>query len=67
MKNNINRLATSALFEKPGTGMLFRNLKPDFWTKWDDSGVLMKIFMGGSSIYKAKVLFVDGEYELNDN
>lgn len=66
LKNNANRLATSGLFEKPGTGMLFNNLKPDYGAKWDTKGVPMRIFMVGTSIVKAKILFVDGTYELND-
>ncbi|MFT2790332.1 DUF4225 domain-containing protein [Serratia sp. T13T92] len=66
LKNNANRLATSGLFEKPGTGMLFNNLKPDYGTKWDTKGVPMRIFMVGTSIVKAKILFVNGTYELND-
>ncbi len=33
LKNHGDKLATSALFEKPGTSMMFRNLKPDYRPK----------------------------------
>lgn len=66
LKNNANRLATSGLFEKPGTGMLFNNLKPDFWPKWNAKGTPMRVFMLGGSITKAKISFVDGNYEIDD-
>ncbi|HGM5490379.1 TPA: hypothetical protein ACKP1B_002008 [Serratia fonticola] len=45
--------------------MPFNNLKPDYGAKWDTKGVPMRIFMVGTSIIKAKILFVDGTYELN--
>ncbi|CAI1678945.1 MULTISPECIES: DUF4225 domain-containing protein [Serratia] len=66
LKNHGDRLATSALFEKPGTGMMFRNLKPDYRPKWDGKGTPMRIVMVGTSVVKAKILFFDGTYELND-
>ncbi|WP_114193531.1 DUF4225 domain-containing protein [Edaphovirga cremea] len=66
LKENPLRLVSRGLFEKPGTGMLFRNIKKDHITKWENKNIAMKLFQVGSSIKKFKATFYDDGYKYHE-
>lgn len=66
LKENPLRLASRGLFEKPGTGTLFRHMRNDKITKWANKGTAMRIFQVGSSITKFKATFYDDNYQYHD-
>lgn len=57
-----NRLIPKGWFQMPGTGKLYRFTDKDYVSKWEIKSPPMKLFLGGSSIYKLKVKIYDRGY-----
>lgn len=67
LSQNPGRLVNKHLFEKPGTGKLFRYVNNDYITKWASKNGVMKIYFVGKSAYDIKAKFYDGNYKFDDN
>src|SRR4051812_33573691 len=59
---SVTCLISRGLFEKPGTGMLFRNVKKGHITEWENKNIAINLFQVGSSINKFKATFCDDGY-----
>ncbi len=66
LTQNPNRLALKYLGDQPGTGKLFRHASNDFISKWASRNGAMKLYFTGSTLYKAKAMFIDDGYKFND-
>lgn len=66
LKQHSRRFVEKSFGEQPGTGRLFRFTNLDFISKWESKNTLMKIYLGGGTIRKAKIEFYDKEYRKDD-
>ncbi|WP_195918396.1 DUF4225 domain-containing protein [Erwinia sorbitola] len=65
LQQNRNSLIPKRWFQTPGTGRLFRYLNKDFVPKWETKSPPMKLFLGGTSVYKLKAIIYDHNYIYN--
>lgn len=63
LKQSDKRILSRHFGDTPGTGRLFNYTDIDYMSKWDSKNTAMKLFLGVSSIRKAKLEFYDGEYK----
>lgn len=66
VSQNAKRLADKLIGETPGTGRLFRNIHSDYLPSWDKKNTVMKLWFLGYSGYKAKLIFWDEKYKLEN-
>ena len=66
VSQNAKRLADKLIGETPGTGRLFRNIHSDYLPSWDKKNTVMKLWFLGYSGYKAKLIFWDEKYKLDN-
>lgn len=66
ISQNAKRLADKLIGETPGTGRLFRNIHSDYLPSWDKKNTVMKLWFLGYSGYKAKLIFWDEKYKLEN-
>lgn len=66
VSQNAKRLADKLIGEAPGTGRLFRNIHSDYLPSWDKKNTVMKLWFLGYSGYKAKLIFWDEKYKLEN-
>ncbi|AYM91404.1 DUF4225 domain-containing protein [Serratia sp. 3ACOL1] len=64
---NKNRYVTPFLFEKPGTGRLFRYVNKDYVPKWINASNAMRIYQLGSTAHKFSLLYGDEGYKYQEN
>lgn len=64
---NKNRYVTPFLFEKPGTGRLFRYVNKDYVPKWINASNAMRIYQLGSTAHKFSLLYGDEDYKYQEN
>ncbi|MGL6018472.1 MAG: DUF4225 domain-containing protein [Gibbsiella quercinecans] len=67
LAQNPGRLVSKYLFEKPGTGKLFRYVNNDYITKWASKNGMMKLYFTGKSAHDIKAKFYDGDYKYDDS
>ncbi|AKG67678.1 hypothetical protein WN53_00160 [Serratia fonticola] len=64
---NKNRYVTPFLFEKPGTGRLFRYVNKDYVPKWINASNAMRIYQLGSTAHKFSLLYGGEGYKYQEN
>ncbi|NIG14173.1 DUF4225 domain-containing protein [Pantoea sp. Cy-640] len=63
LQQNNNRLVKKGLFEKPGTGALFRAVEKDYVMKWNTKKTPMKLFFAADTVRKGVMEFPLGGYK----